>query len=165
MLALPEAVRRALEETGGSFELLECDPALADTAQFCAQYGYPPERAANTILVASKRPAGHFSASVVLATKRLDVNKKVKDLMGVKRLSFASDDQTRDVTGMELGAVTPFGLPSDLPLYVDSLVLEPDYVIMGAGTRAAKIKADPASLRRLEAASVVENLAVPIPAA
>ena len=50
---LHPAVAAALEALGTPFEVMECDPALADTAAFVAAYGVPPERSANTILVAS----------------------------------------------------------------------------------------------------------------
>ena len=42
------------------------------------------ERSANTILVASRRPEGHFAACLVLATTRLDVNGLVRQRLGVR---------------------------------------------------------------------------------
>ena len=47
-------VRDALAALGVEFEVMECDPALADTAAFVAAYGIPLDRSANTIVVASK---------------------------------------------------------------------------------------------------------------
>ena len=38
----------------GEYELFACDPALADTAAFCAAYGFAPEDSANTIVVIGK---------------------------------------------------------------------------------------------------------------
>ena len=38
----------------GEFELFACDPALADTAAFCAAYGFALEDSANTIVVIGK---------------------------------------------------------------------------------------------------------------
>ena len=32
----------------GEYKLFACDPALADTANFCAAYGFAPEDSANT---------------------------------------------------------------------------------------------------------------------
>src|SRR4051794_38723261 len=40
----------ALDATGLPYQLIECDPAFADTAAFCERYGYAPERSANTIV-------------------------------------------------------------------------------------------------------------------
>ena len=47
-------VRDALTSLGVDFEVMECDPALADTAAFVEAYGVPLDRSANTIVVASK---------------------------------------------------------------------------------------------------------------
>ncbi len=156
---IEQRVRTTLEATGLRFEILACDPALADTAEFCRHYGYPPDRAANTILVASKRPPGRFAACVVLATTRLDVNRRVKGLLEVSKLSFAAPEVTRQVTDMEIGGVTPFALPPTLPVYVDSRVPQLEWVIFGAGSRSAKVKADPAVLLQLPAVEVVSDLA------
>ncbi|MEC9467402.1 MAG: hypothetical protein VX980_02430, partial [Actinomycetota bacterium] len=39
-------------------EVMPCDPALADTADFCAAYGIDPADSANAILVAGKARDG-----------------------------------------------------------------------------------------------------------
>jgi len=153
-------VRAALDVTGFEHELIACDPELADTAAFCAHYGYPLEQSANTILVASKKPEGRYAACVVLATDRLDVNKKVRQMLEVRKLSFAPADVTADVTGMLIGGVTPFALPSDLPLWIDSAVMACEWVILGGGSRSLKVKADPRVLEALPGALVVEGLAL-----
>jgi prolyl-tRNA editing enzyme YbaK/EbsC (Cys-tRNA(Pro) deacylase) len=153
----------ALARLGIEYERLECDPAAADTAAFCARYGVPPERSANTILVASKKEPKVHAACVVLATTSLDVNHAVRSLLGVSRLSFASAEETAAVTGMLVGGVTPFGLPEALPVYVDEAVMAPDWIILGGGGRSSKIRLAPAALTRLPAVKVVPGLARPKP--
>lgn len=154
-------IRAVLDGTGLPWEALPCDPALADTEVWCRHYGFPPERAANTIVIASKSGPGMVVACVLLATTRLDVNRTVRKRMGVRRLSFASPEETRTLTGMELGGVVPFALPPDLPVWVDSAVMEPEWVILGAGTRAAKLRVSPQVFARLPGVTVVEGLAIP----
>ncbi len=61
-------VLAAVAATGHPYEVIACDPEQADTAAFCAHYGYPPEESANTIVVASRRPEGRNVACVVLST-------------------------------------------------------------------------------------------------
>ncbi len=158
---IEQRVIEVLDTTGFDYELIACDPDLADTAAFCAHYGYPESQSANTIVVASRRPEGHNAACVVLATTRLDVNKRVRTKLGVRKVSFASAEKSGEVTGMIMGGVTPFGLPDDLPLWIDSRVVEFDWVILGGGSRSLKVKVDPHVLTDL-GGEVVADLANPI---
>jgi prolyl-tRNA editing enzyme YbaK/EbsC (Cys-tRNA(Pro) deacylase) len=143
------------------YEIMACDPSLADTAAFCEAYGVDPADSANTILVASKRPAGISAACVVLATHRLDVNRAVRDRLDVKKLSFASADLTVELTTMQIGGVTPFGLPASMRILIDSNVLDRTSVVLGGGNRSSKLRLEPAQLLALPAAEVVEGLAAP----
>lgn len=152
-------VRDRLAALGVAHETLACDPDFADTAAFCARYGVPPEQSANTIIVAARKEAGRACACVVLATCRLDVNHAVCDLLGVRKASFAAADQTRELTGMMIGGVTPFGLPDDLPIYIDGQVMTQDTVVMGGGSRSVKIRLAPAGLLRMPGARVIDGLA------
>lgn len=161
-LPIPPAVIAAMEASGVAYEILDCDPELADTAVFCERYGYAMEDSANAILVKSKTGEEKFVACVLLATTRLDVNRTVRKKMGARKVSFAGPEETRRVTGMELGGVTPPGLPADLPLWVDSRVMERPFVILGAGTRAAKIKVETEYFRRLPQAEIVDGLAAAV---
>ncbi|HET9036206.1 MAG TPA: YbaK/EbsC family protein [Myxococcaceae bacterium] len=154
------AVRAALDAAAARYEVLACDPAFADTTEFCARYGIDPQDSANAILVASRREPKVHALCLVLATTRLDVNHTVADLLGVKKLSFASADETARLTGMVLGGVTPFAIPDRLPLYVDARVLERPTVIVGGGSRSTKVRVDPEIFRRLPRCRVVEGLAM-----
>jgi prolyl-tRNA editing enzyme YbaK/EbsC (Cys-tRNA(Pro) deacylase) len=158
--AIEARVRAALEAAAGkSFEILPCDPALADTAAFCAHYGIPPDESGNTIVVATKKEPKRHAACLVLATTRLDVNHAVRGLLGGQKLSFASGEETAALTGMMMGGVTVFGLPPDLPIYIDGAVLKAPSVVVGGGSRSCKIRVAPEVLRRIPNAVVVEDLA------
>jgi prolyl-tRNA editing enzyme YbaK/EbsC (Cys-tRNA(Pro) deacylase) len=151
--------RVALEAAAVGFEVMPCDPELADTAAFVAHYGVPADRSANTIVVASKGAVPTYVACILLATTSLDVNTVVRREMGVRKASFAGADAVRDLTGMEIGGVTPFGLPDDLPVLVDARVMEPPWIILGGGNRLSKLRLDPAALRSLSTVRVIHGLA------
>lgn len=157
---LQDGVRSALDAAGVAYEVLDCDPELADTAAFCAAYDIAPADCANTIVVRTKGDRPLHVACVVLATTRLDVNGCVRRRLGVRKASFAPTEETTALTGMLVGGVTVFGLPADWPVWIDARVLDRDEVILGAGGRAAKVRTPPASLLRLPQAEVVEGLAL-----
>jgi prolyl-tRNA editing enzyme YbaK/EbsC (Cys-tRNA(Pro) deacylase) len=141
------------------YEEMACDPELADTTAFCEAYGIPLEKSGNAILVASRKPEGRHAVCVVLATSRLDVNGVVRRRLGVRKVSFASAELTRELTGQEIGGVTIFGLPEGMAVWIDRSVLENDWIVLGAGSRSAKIKLDPHQLADLDRFDVVEDLA------
>ena len=157
--------REALETAlagHGPYELFACDPALADTAAFCAAYGFALGESANTIVVVGKSDPPRFAACVVLATHRLDVNRTIKERLGTRKASFASPDETRTLTGMAIGGVTVFGLPEGLPLWVDAAVIEAgERIVLGGGSRSWKVIAPPSILLTLPGVEVVEGLAYP----
>jgi prolyl-tRNA editing enzyme YbaK/EbsC (Cys-tRNA(Pro) deacylase) len=158
MSAHPDVIAD-LERLGLTYEVMECDPDLADTAQFCEAYGVALEESANAIVVASKKPEGHQVVCVALAHTRLDVNGAVRRKLGVRKLSFAPADVTRELTGQEIGGVTIFGLPDGLDVWLDSRVLDCDQVVVGAGSRSAKILFDPSQLVGRAGFEFVDDLA------
>lgn len=158
MSAAPEVIAD-LARLGIDYQEIACDPDLADTAQFCEAYGVPLEKSANAILVASRKPEGHNAVCVVLAHTRLDVNGTVRRRLGVRKVSFAPGDLTKELTGQEIGGVTIFGLHNDIPVWLDSRVMKCDWVIVGAGSRTAKIKLDPSQFADLDGYEIVEDLA------
>ena len=153
-------VAAALEGLGAAHEVIRIDPGFADTAAFCEKYGIPLDHSGNTIIVASKKEPKTFCACLVLATTRLDVNHTVRRLMGVSRASFATADETKDLTGMMIGGVTLLALPPDLPIYVDERIVALDYVILGGGSRSSKLKVAPDVLRSVPNLRVVSGLAL-----
>ncbi|HEX2047962.1 MAG TPA: YbaK/EbsC family protein [Acidimicrobiales bacterium] len=153
------AVRSALDAVGFPYEALPCDPAFADTAAFCERYGVAPEDSANTIVVAGKAEPRRYAACVVLATTRLDVNGTVRRRLGVRKASFASAEETRALTGMSIGGVTPLALDAGLPVWVDGRVMTRASIVLGGGSRSLKIRVTPQLFDRLPAAEIVPDLA------
>ena len=148
-----------LDLLGEPYQLFPCDPALADTAAFCAAYGFAPEDSANTIVVVGKSDPPRYAACVTLAPYRLDVNRTVRDRLGTRKASFAPAEDTAALTGMTMGGVTVFGLPVGLPIWVDARVMARERIALGGGSRSWKVIASPAILRRLPDVEIVEGLA------
>ena len=154
-----ERVVDHLRRLGVEHEIIPCDPALADTAAFCAAYGYSADDSANTIIVIGKGENPRPVACVVLASTRLDVNGLVRRRLEVRKASFASADETMQLTGMEIGGVTAFALPDGLPIWIDAAVMERSRIILGGGSRSIKVLTPPSTLAMLDEATVVDDLA------
>lgn len=157
-----DLVIESVEATGSDYEVVPCDPELADTAAFCEAYGYSPADSANAILVVGKSGERPMACCLVLATHRLDVNGAVRKRLGTRKASFAAADETIERSGgMQIGGVTPFGLPPDLPIWIDAQVMARARVIVGGGSRDRKILCPPAAIASLDGAEVVDGLAKP----
>ena len=154
-------VMAGLEASGLGFEVWPCDDEFADTASFCARYQVPPENSVNAILVVSKNDASSFALCMVPANRRLDVNGVVRKRLGAKKASFASAETTKELTGMEIGGVTPVGLPAGVPVWVEAGVMALDYVILGGGNRTSKLKVPAAMFETIPNCEIVEGLAKP----
>jgi len=155
-----------LRDLGVPYELFPCDPALADTTAFCAAYGFSPDESANTIVVIGKSDPPRYAACVTLAPYRLDVNRTVRDRLGTRKASFAPADVTAELTGMQIGGVTVFGLPEAMPIWIDDRVMAPERIVLGGGSRSWKVIAPPSILLRLPGVEVVPGLATaPVAAA
>lgn len=155
------AVLRHLEQLGADYTAIRIDPAFANTALFCEQYGYAMEASANCILVASKTGERTYAACLVPATRRLDVNGTVRRLLGVRKASFAPAEEAVALTGMLPDGVTPFGLPEQVAVYVDAELLAFDRVIVGGGSRSLKLEVPVEVLAAMAGVRVVEGLSKP----
>ncbi len=51
---MTDLVLEQLDGLGVAYEVVPCDPDLADTAQFCEAYGYSMDDSANAIVVVGK---------------------------------------------------------------------------------------------------------------
>jgi prolyl-tRNA editing enzyme YbaK/EbsC (Cys-tRNA(Pro) deacylase) len=157
---LHPAVIESLKKHGIAHEIMPCDPEMADTAAFCEHYKISLSETANCIIAVGKSDPVIYACCVVLATCKLDVNKKLSQLLGIKRCSFASGEQTLELTGMMIGGVTPFGVP-ELPIYIDAAVMNCTRIVLGGGNRSSKLLLDPNELRKLSNVQIIEALGIP----
>jgi prolyl-tRNA editing enzyme YbaK/EbsC (Cys-tRNA(Pro) deacylase) len=147
LLAAPTA--KALAEHAAVLPLPEIqvgaiDPALADTAAFCAEYGVGLDESANCVVVAAKR-AGQTTYAACL-------------VLGARKISFAPMDETVELTGMEYGGITPVGLPADWPILIDEAVAAAPRVVVGSGIRGSKLWLPGSALSLLPGAVVLPGL-------
>lgn len=160
MAKLNSAVQEALDAYRLKYKVLECDAELADTAAFCEHYGYKLSQSANTIIVIGKTEPAKFAACVVLGETKLDVNKKVCQLLGVRKASFAPMEDALKLSGMEYGGIVAIGL-KDVQIFIDTYVKEQSEVIMGGGNRTSKLLLVPSELGKLPNAQFIDGLAKP----
>lgn len=149
-------VRQTLESNSIAADAIPCEAEFADTAEFCSRYGFAAEDVCNTIVVVVKKNPKEYAGCLVRSDSRLDVNHKVAAAVQFKRLSFASGEETAQLSGMEIGGVTLVGLPATMSILIDQRVMERQTVILGGGNRTSKVRVDPKELLKLPGARVAD---------
>jgi Cys-tRNA(Pro) deacylase len=65
--------------------------------------------------------------------------KLLRHSLGTSRITMATKAEVLEITGYELGAVAPFGLPQPIRVLVDESVIAAEEVSMGSGLRNVAI--------------------------
>ncbi|SAL00632.1 YbaK/EbsC family protein [Caballeronia ptereochthonis] len=145
---LPQSVHANVN--GTDIAVFRVPDDASETAACSARYGIDLDDCANTIVVRYRKDGGEqYAAIVTLASRRLDVNGAVKRELGAKRISFASREVATELSGMEYGGITAFGVPDSWNVLVEAAVMERERIVMGAGVREAKLLLAPQRLLAL----------------
>ncbi len=138
---MAESVYQALTKiSNDKIGVAEIDPALSDTAAFCAKYQVKMGEAANCVILEAQRAErSWFAACVILGNTRADINGLARRTLDARKVSFAPMEKAVAESGMEYGAITPIGLPAPWSILVDEAVAQSDYVIIGSGLRKSKL--------------------------
>ena len=140
LLAVPVAAALGTVPWADQVQVAAIDPALSDTAEFCAAYGIPLEESVNCVVIAARRGGEvTYAACMVTATTRANVNGLVRQHLGARKASFGPVDVVTALTGMEYGGITPVGLPESWPVLVDDRVAKLPSVVIGSGIRGSKL--------------------------
>jgi Cys-tRNA(Pro)/Cys-tRNA(Cys) deacylase len=120
--------------------------------QAAEERGQQPDQVVRSILF--RLGKGQY-AMVLMAGPDQISWKALRAYLGQSRLSTAKREEVLQVTGYELGAVAPFGLPGPMRILVDESVLEPDEISLGSGVRGTAVILKPADMMQaLPAAEV-----------
>lgn len=126
----------AVVAAGVTHDVVRIDPPARSVEEAAAREGLPPERKIKTLVV--RRAADDYLFVLVPGPRVLDWA-RLRDHLGVSRLSLPDADEARRVTGYARGTITPFGSLRALPVVADLLVDVPDIVSIGGGAHGVAI--------------------------
>lgn len=148
-------VGHALVERGIPFREFRHPGPILSLEQAAEERGQQPEQVVRSILF---RLAQDDYLMVLVAGPRQIDWKALRRYLGQSRLTMASADEVHQVTGYEIGAVSPFALPRPVRILLDEGVLRSDEVSIGSGVRNTTIILSAADL--LRALGDVERVSV-----
>src|SRR5919106_5817259 len=133
-----ESVRAWLAEHAPDLPLIEVEESTATVAEAAAALGVEPGRIAKTLAV---RVDGATFLLVARGDARLD-NAKTKAAFG-GRPRMLGPEETLALTGHPVGGVCPFGLATDLPVYLDRSLEGYDLVYPAGGSLNTSVEVAP----------------------
>lgn len=113
--------------------------------QAAAERGQRPEQVVRSLLF--RLAQGEYLMALVAGPRQVDW-KALRRTVGQSRLTTASADEVRSVTGYEIGAVSPFALPQPVRVLLDESVLRETEVSIGSGERGTTVILATADLLR-----------------
>jgi Cys-tRNA(Pro)/Cys-tRNA(Cys) deacylase len=139
-----------LRATGVPYRVVRTERARS-AEESAAFQGIAVEQLIRTIVV--RRGEAAYVFVLVPGGRQIDWP-RLRAHLGVNRLSLPDQDEARDATGYERGAITPFAATTTWPVVADATVADRDVVAIGAGAHGVNVHLAPADLLRILHADV-----------
>ena len=141
---------REVAASGVTFRLVRTERATS-AEESAALQGIEIGRLIRTIVV--RRGAGDYVFVLVPGGRQIDWP-LLRAHLGVSRLSLPDQEEAKEATGYERGAITPFASTTIWPVVADATLTGSEPVAIGAGAHGINLHLDPADLVRLLHADV-----------
>jgi len=138
-----------LQSQGIPFEKLEHSPVTTSEAA-AGERGSRLSQGAKALIVKANEQYYHL---IISAAERVD-NKKLRKIIGARRVRFARPEELLKLTGCPPGAVPPFGNLFGLPVFMDDALLTEDTVYFNCGSHTVSLRMARADLVRATEAQI-----------
>jgi prolyl-tRNA editing enzyme YbaK/EbsC (Cys-tRNA(Pro) deacylase) len=153
MTSIQTKITNLLDTCQIPYRLLPHTEPVFTVEAAAAQRGVVKEEMVKSILLRDRE--GRYVMACVTGDAQLDP-KAVRALLPGewKRLSFASAEEIREVTGSVQGAVAPLCLPAGVPVFFDETIAVCAKVSISSGDPMAGVELNPQDLVRLAGATI-----------
>jgi len=138
-------VARVLDELHVPYRLFVHSGPVHSLEQAARERNQQPEQVIRSIVF---RVGKDEFLMVLMAGDRQIAWPALRRYLGQSRLTLATEDEVRSVTGYERGAVAPFGLPQPIRILVDASVFAHEEISLGSGVRGTAVIMTSIDLRR-----------------
>ena len=132
----PPPVVQILVDMGVPHRVFRHPGPIASLEQAAEERGQAPEQVVRSILF---RLAKGEYVMVLMAGPSQIAWKNLREYLSRSRLTTAKREEVLQVTGYELGAVAPFGIPPNVRVLVDQSVALQEEVSIGSGERGVAV--------------------------
>jgi Cys-tRNA(Pro) deacylase len=110
--------------------------SVRSLAQAAAERNQQPEQVVRSLLF--RLAQDEFLMVLVAGPQQIDW-KQLRRTLGLSRLTMAKPDELLRVTGYQIGAVAPFGLPTPVRILIDQSVLNQEEISLGSGVQGTAV--------------------------
>ena len=146
-----EKIKDSLSKDKVEFETME-HKAVYTSKEAADVRGTKIEQGAKALICKTEKG---FVQAVVSAAKELDEG-KLKEILKVKTLRLANADEVKELTGVSIGAVPPFGNLWNIEVYVDKSITSNEEIAFNAGMHTNSIKMKSSDLVKVTGAKLGE---------
>lgn len=136
-----QKIKDLLTENSIEFSYFEHEAVRTSEEAHALRPGYELSQGAKALIIKCKMSEGKrkFVQCIIPGDARLD-NTKVKEATGAKSISFATKEESDEITeGIEFGGIPPFGNLFGLPIYMDPGLGKHKEILFNCGDRKATI--------------------------
>lgn len=126
----------ALESLGVSHSLFAHPGPVTSFEQAAEERGQQPDQIVRSIVFRASE--GEYFMVLVAGPQQI-AWPALRSVVGQNRISMASQEEVLEVTGYIRGAVSPFGMKQDLPIYVDESVSDFEDISIGSGIKGTTV--------------------------
>jgi Cys-tRNA(Pro) deacylase len=141
---MPTPVTLALDSLGTPYRTFTHPGPIASLEQAAQERGQGPDQVIRSILF---RVGKDEFVMVLVNGARQVAWPALRKHLGQSRLTMANEDELREATGYEVGAVSPFGLPRPMRILADEKIFEPEEISIGSGARGTTVIMHSADLK------------------
>ncbi|MBU4351223.1 hypothetical protein L6250_00395 [Candidatus Parcubacteria bacterium] len=129
-----EKIKKLLDESNIDYQLFEHEPVFTSEQAAKVRNTKMCQGTKAIIFSADSKPL----LIVVPGDKRVNT-KTFKKLYNIKDLRILSPEQVKEITGLEVGAIPPFGSVMNLTTHVDNSVFKNEEIAFNAGAHTKSI--------------------------
>lgn len=132
-----------LRDLGVEFKLFVHTAPVASLEQAARERGQTPDQIVRSILF--RLSPGEYALALMPGPRQISW-KALRKHFNTNRLTLADEKEVLQVTGFEIGAVNPFGLPQPMRILIDRTLLHLETVSIGSGIRGTGVILSTAAL-------------------
>ena len=137
-------VTEDLDARGIPYRIYTHPAPVVSLEQAARERGQTPRQVVRSIVF--RLPDDEFVMVLVPGPEQISWP-RLRERLGVSRMTMASKEEVFEHTGYQTGAVSPFGLPSPMRILVDEKIFDQQEISIGSGVRNTTVILASADLR------------------